>query len=391
MIELPVVLQTRQHLDAVLRQAVSLDVSDVHFTNGVRLSVRQHGVILPMSHRALSFSEVSNLLVASQDENTSCLSLVNSGEDLNFAYACRATDLAPLLRFRVNASSKQMAGKAGLALVFRAINSHPPGVDDVESDILACMTTLTQGLAIVAGQTGSGKSTLLAGINRRRLETRAEIMITHESPIEYVYDAVKTDSVIYQREIGRSGDYKTFYEALVGALRQDPDLIVVGEARDRETINAVINGVQTGHALFTTVHTQGVAQTINRMIKEFESHEREAKLMDMIDALAIIIYQVLVPAKKGGRIALREYLLFDGEVKDRLREAPLKSLFSQTYAALIAKGQTLLKDAQCKLDAGLIEESVYRKVKKQFESDISQTNEAVRQAAGKQGASECNE
>jgi defect-in-organelle-trafficking protein DotB len=223
----------------------------------------------------------------------------------------------------------------------------------------------------VAGPTGSGKSTLLAAINRKRLETRSEVMITHESPIEFIYDEVETDSVVNQREIGHSGNYKTFYEALVGALRQDPDLILVGEARDRETINAAIHGVQTGHTLFTTVHTQGVAQTINRIVKEFEAHEREAKLMDIIDSIAIIVYQNLVPSLDGKRVALREYLIFDGEVKDRLRESPINALFTNTYSALIDKGQTLLISAKKYLESGRIDENIYRKIEKQFEADIS--------------------
>lgn len=374
MIELPIVLQTRRDLDQVLLQAVKQQASDIHFSNELRLSFRLHGEIKPVSDRLLSLTEVSNLLVAALDENTSCLGIVNAGEDMDFAYVCKITHENQVLRFRVNASSKQILGKNGLSLVFRFINAKPPdiGVLNVETAIIDCMTNLTKGLAIVAGPTGSGKSTLLAAINRKRLETRAEVMITHESPIEYVYDDIETNSVVNQREIGPRGNYKRFYDALIGALRQDPDIILVGEARDRETISAAIHGVQTGHALFTTVHTQGVAATINRLVKEFEAHEREAKLMDIIDSLAIIVYQNLVPSTDGKRVALREYLIFDGVVKDKLRESPMNQLFRNTYAALIEKGQTLLMDADKKLKEQRIDEATYRKVRKQFETDVNQ-------------------
>lgn len=373
MMQLPIMLQTRGDLDEVLIQAVQMNASDVHFSSDLRLSVRQQGVIQPVSQRVISMTELSNLLVAAQDENTSVLSIVNSGEDLDFAYVCKTPLNEACCRFRVNASGKQFGGKNGLSMVFRVINPHPPCVEDlgVEVDIVDCMIHLTQGLAIVAGPTGSGKSTLLAAINRKRLETRSEVMITHEAPIEFVYDEVVTDSVVNQREVGHSGHYKTFYDALVGALRQDPDLILVGEARDRETLNAVMQGVQTGHALFTTVHTQGVAHTLNRMVKEFEAHEREAKLMDMIDSLAIIIYQNLVPSTDGQRVALREYLIFDGEVKDRLRESPIKQLFANTMAALMDKGQTLLMDAKQKWDAGRIDQKTYRRLEKHAEAEMS--------------------
>ncbi len=372
MMELPVLLQTRAHLDDVLIQAAKMKASDIHLSSELRLSVRQYGTIKPMTERNLSMTEVSNLLVSALDENTSCLSIVNSGEDMDFSYVSRQYFDDELLRFRVNASSKYVCGKNGLSLVFRLINPNPPDADElgVDPEIIDCMTQVSQGLAVVVGPTGSGKTTLLASIIRRRLEHRSEVMITHESPIEFVYDAIETNSVVNQREIGRSGNYKSFYEALVGALRQDPDLILVGEARDRETISAAINGVQTGHALFTTVHTSGVAQTINRMVKEFEAHEREAKLMDIIDSLSIIVYQKLVKTVDGKRVALREYLVFDGEIKDRLREAPVNELFTRTYQALMEKGQTLLMDAKKKLDAGRIEYNIYRGIEKQFEADI---------------------
>ncbi len=160
----------------------------------------------------------------------------------------------------------------------RAIKSMPPDIETlgVESEIIELTTNIKKGLVVVTGATGSGKSTLLASILRRRAELGAEHMITAEAPIEYVYDGIETQSCITAQEIGRGGDHKTFSDALVAALRKDPDIILVGEARDKETIEAALHGAQTGHALFTTCHTNGVANTINRMLKVFHENERAA-------------------------------------------------------------------------------------------------------------------
>jgi Dot/Icm secretion system ATPase DotB len=372
---LPNLLQTRKDLDHVLMTAVKAGMSDIHLGGEDYIKARHHGEIKAFSPRVISSNEAENMLVSAYDENMSALSMITTGEDLDFAYVCKEWVDDQLLRFRVNASSRYRYGKLSIIIVFRVITSEPPSIHQfsTEKDIVETMTEMTKGLAIVVGPTGSGKSTLLASIIRHRLESRSEVVITHESPIEYVYDDIETMSVVNQREIGRAGNYKTFYEALVGALRQDPDLILVGEARDKETINAAIHGVQTGHALFTTMHTTGVAHTINRMVKEFEDSEREAKLMDIIDSLSMIVYQNLVLSTNGKRIALREYLVFDGEIKDRLRECPVKALFTEIYAALIEKGQTLLMDAEKKLKAKQIDKVTYTKIKKQFEADISKT------------------
>ena len=196
-------------------------------------------------------------------------------------------------------------------------------------------------------------------------------MITAEAPIEYVYDDIETLSCITAQEIGRGGDHKSFSDALVAALRKDPDVILVGEARDKETIEAALHGAQTGHVLFTTCHTNGVANTINRLLKAFPEGDRAAIQMDIVDALSLIVYQTLVPSTDGKRIALREYLIFDGEIKDRLRECETHKIFSECYAALIEYGQSLLKDAEIKLKQGLISDITYRRIQKEFESDIA--------------------
>ncbi len=379
MIEISPILQSRADLDSILTQAYQLEVSDVHIGGEDPIKVRLHGVIQNLAIRTLNTNEVASLLIASYDDNPSALSKVNSGEELDFSYVCQFPCQGEYLRWRVNAGSRRKYGQRDIKIVFRGIKSMPPDIETlgVESEIIELTTNIKKGLVVVTGATGSGKSTLLASILRRRAELGAEHMITAEAPIEYVYDGIVTQSCITAQEIGRGGDHKTFSDALVAALRKDPDIILVGEARDKETIEAALHGAQTGHALFTTCHTNGVANTINRMLKVFHENERAAIQMDIIDSLSLIVYQTLVPTLEGKRTALREYLIFDGEVKDRLRECESSQLFMQCYEALIEKGQTLLSDAQKKLEAGLISDVTYRRIKKEFEADMNKNNQRL--------------
>lgn len=373
--QLPVNIQTRSDLDAILAAAVAADVSDVHFSGDDPIKVRRHGQVRVFAERALRTTEIQHIAVCAYAENQSALSTINAGEDLDFSYTCQFPVNEVWLRFRVNASSRIRRGQSDVTLVFRVINATPPKLADLDvaPAIVESMVPLQKGLVMVVGPTGSGKSTLLASIIRERLETRQEVIITHEAPIEYVYDDIETVSVIHQRSIGDGQNYPSFHRALVGALRQDPDVILVGEARDKETINAALAGVDTGHALFTTVHTAGVAHTINRIVKEFPENERDVKLMAIIDSLSVIVYQNLVPSTDGKRIALREYLVFDGEVKAELRECPPRDIFAKTYQVLMEKGQTLVMDAEKKCAEKKISVATYEKVKKQFEADIRLT------------------
>lgn len=354
----------REELDALLYQVIDAQGSDLHLGGNEPLKLRVHGDIKTFSSRTVRAVQIEQILYLAYDENSAAVARVRSGDELDFSYQCLKPYKNAIRRFRVNADLRQRNGRADIKIVFRTISPKPPTIAElgVPAAIVETALTTTRGLIIVAGATGSGKSTLLATLLRHRLENTVEHLVTLEAPIEYVYDDIESGSTVTAMEISRIMGHSSFYKGLISTLRKDPDVILVGEARDKETITAAITGTQTGHALFTTVHTNGVNSTMQRLLKVFEPYEREAMLMDIIDSLSLIIYQTLVPCTMGGRIALREYLVFDREIKSALRKKSPEELSIELNQYLMEKGVSLAKDAGDKFQAGLIDEETYEKI-----------------------------
>lgn len=353
---LPFSFQTRSDLDKVLCLMVDKQASDLHAGGDEPLRLRIHGEMQACSKRLLRGHDVEQMLLLAYDENTSAVARVRSGYELDFSYQCLHPYQEALRRFRVNADLRQRFGRKDIKLVFRMINPTPPSIESLAlpRSIVDTAMNLAQGMVIVAGATGSGKSTLLASLLHHRLSHRVEHLVTLEAPIEYTYDEIESGSTVTAMEISSILGHANFADALVSTLRKDPDIILVGEARDKATLMAAIAGTQTGHALFTTVHTNGVAETIQRMIKAFDPKERDAMLWDLIDALSMVIYQTLVPCEQGGRVAIREYLIFDEGMKNTLRHQSAEKLTLTMNELLRNHGIPLAKDAQEKLSAGQI-------------------------------------
>ena len=182
--------------------------------------------------------------------------------------------------------------------------------------------------------------------------------MTYESPIEFTYDDVKKyTSIVSQSEIPLH--IPSFADGVRNALRRKPRLILVGEARDLETIGAVLEAALTGHPVYTTMHTNGVAETIRRLVGTFPEEERAGRTIDLIETLKLIIWQKLVPTVDNKRVALREYLVFSDEVRDILISSDPNKLTEKTREVLIKYGQTMLQDAKVKLDQGIIKQSTY--------------------------------
>lgn len=370
MIKLPVALQNREDLDAILVAAFNTQASDVHLGGQEAIVVRQHGTLVPLNERLLTTADIQHLLIASYDENPAAITEINRGRDLDYAYTCRNPVNGHYLRWRVNAGSRKRFGNRDIKLVFRHINTIPPTVQQlhVEPEILTAVTNAKQGLVIITGATGNGKSTLNAALIRHRAECHAEHVVTLEAPIEYVYDELDTRSIFTAREISPvGGDSQSFSHGIVEALRKDPDVIVVGEARDKDTIAAAIHGAQTGHVLFTTVHTNGVAQTLSRLLQAFSSRDRAVMQMDLVDNLLAVIHQRLVPATDGTRHALREYLVFDEAVKDRLRKSTPDAMTLTCARALRRFGKPLVQDATDKYTQGLITEHTLQRMALEYQ------------------------
>ena len=184
-------------------------------------------------------------------------------------------------------------------------------------------------------------------------------MLTYEAPIEFVYDEIETiSSVVSQSEIPRH--LPTFAEGVRNALRRKPRLIMVGECRDAATISAALEAALTGHPVYTTLHTSGVAETMRRLVTSFSGEERLGRTIDILETIRLCIWQKLVPTVDGKRVALREYLVFDEEARDILLEGNPNDVTTTTRKLVRQRGQLMTLDAKDKFDQGIISERVYK-------------------------------
>ena len=229
------------------------------------------------------------------------------------------------------------------------------------------------GIVYITGATGSGKSTLLASIIRHIAEDPDchRKILTYESPIEFVFDEIeRVSSLISQSEIPLH--LPSFAAGVRNALRRKPRLILVGEARDSETISAALEAALTGPPVYTTLHTNGVPETIRRLVGSFPPDERRGRTIDIIETLRVIIWQRLVPTTDGKRTPLREYLVFDDQIRNDLLTVDPERVTEQTRKVLYKHGQTMFDDAHAKFKDGIIEAKIFKGIeraeafKKQF-------------------------
>jgi twitching motility protein PilT len=252
-------------------------------------------------------------------------------------------------RYRVNLHFE----KDNVGLVARVISNIIPSMEELELPPVAKeMIAKPQGLILVTGPTGSGKSTTLASMLQRINETRFAHIVTLEDPIEFVYKPGK--SIIKQRQL--STDMNTFGDALKHVLRQDPNVIMVGEMRDLETIAATITLAETGHLVLATLHTHNAAQTIDRIIDVFPPHQQAQVRLQLSVSLSGIISQKLLPRKGGGRVATREILTSNAAIANLIRENKIPQI--KTIIQTSADQGMITMDQNLKelLDAGLIDE-----------------------------------
>src|SRR5437867_2933317 len=296
-----------QKLGKLLRALVQSSSSDLHLRVGEPPLFRTHGEIKRQSGTGLSVNDLELLVLSIMPER-------NRGEwketgDTDFAY-----EISGLARFRVNAARD----RKGPVAVFRVIPAKVVTVEEMGlSDEVQKLCYLKKGLVLVTGPTGSGKSTTLCALIDLVNRTRSDHIITIEDPIEFVHENKKC--LITQRQVHVHTD--SFKSALRAALREDPDIVLVGELRDLETIAIAIETAETGHLVFGTLHTTTAASTVDRMIDQFPA-DRQAQIRVMLsESLKGVIAQTLCKKKGGGRVAAREILLSTPAVSNLIREA----------------------------------------------------------------------
>ena len=347
------------HLDVLLAHCERLNTSDITIQTGEFIYAEVYGRLLRITNRRLSNTEVGELLNTIYGPNGTTQIL--SGRDVDTHYEFRP-NRSERYRYRVNATGCQVEGHDGIQITIRTIPSTPPTLAsmDLSPEILAAIAP-HQGVVYVTGATGSGKSTLLAAIIRDIGEQpdSNRKMLTYEAPIEFVYDAIQMpSSVVSQSEIPRH--IPSFEAGVRNALRRKPRLILVGEARDKETISAVIEAALTGHPVYTTLHSNGVAETIRRLVTAFPSDERNGRTIDILETIRLAVWQKLVPTVDGRRVALREFLVFNEEIRDILLESNPENITASTRRLVKERGQTMEMDAARKFEAGIIPEREYR-------------------------------
>ena len=302
----------------ILKAAVEAGASDIHIYIGKPPLIRVNGRVTPIP----SFAK--NVFTAEESKRL-CYSILYEEQIQRFEENMEldsSFEIPNLSRFRVNV----LVQKNGVEAVLRLISSEIPKHEDLSiPKAIIDLTKLPRGLVLVTGPTGSGKSTTLACMLDIINQEREEHIITIEDPIEYVYDSKKC--IIRQREVGTNT--LSFTNALRSALRQDPDVILVGEMRDLETISLAISAAETGHLVFATLHTQDAPQTVDRIVDVFPSHQQEQVRTQLATALKAVICQQLIPRKSGnGRVAAREIMIVTPAIANLIREGKTHMIYS---------------------------------------------------------------
>ncbi|HYH75785.1 MAG TPA: type IV pilus twitching motility protein PilT [Candidatus Saccharimonadales bacterium] len=306
-------MQGTPRIEILLEEVIKKKASDLHLQVGLPPMLRIDGALTPVNGaEILSDEAVEALVFAILDEDQKQILLKDKEFDFSFAFG----DLG---RFRVNAFHE----RGNLAAALRLITNEIMTIEQLGMPpIVNKFAEYPRGLVLVTGPTGSGKSTTLAAMIHKINTERSEHIITIEDPIEYTHRSKK--SVIVQREVHY--DTYSFSAALRSALREDPDVVLIGEMRDLETIASAITIAETGHLVFATLHTNSAAQSIDRMIDVFPPHQQPQIRSQLSNILMSITSQRLVPAIGGGRVAAAEILVATPAVRNIIREGKTHQL-----------------------------------------------------------------
>lgn len=306
-------MQQQLKIETLLEEVVKREASDLHLQVGLPPVLRLDGVLQPIQNlKPLTEEDVEKLVFSLLEEDQKQLLLRDKEFDFSFAFG----DLG---RFRVNSFHERGNLAAALRLIPNSIRTveelgMPPVINN--------FADFPRGLVLVTGPTGSGKSTTLAALIHKINSDQAKHIITIEDPIEYTHRSLR--SLVVQREVHY--DTFSFSTALRSALREDPDVVLIGEMRDLETIAAAITIAETGHLVFATLHTNSAAQSIDRMVDVFPPHQQMQVRTELSSILMAICSQRLIPALGGGRVVSAEVLVATPAVRNIIREGKTHQL-----------------------------------------------------------------
>lgn len=328
-------------LETLLRNAHQLQASDVHLSAGMPPMVRVCGELQSIEPSALGNAPIRAMIDSVLPESQR--RQFSEGAACDFAFS-----IDGLGRYRANAYRQQR----GVALALRPIPDAVPSLEAIRApDILKSLAAHDHGLVLVVGPTGSGKSTTLAAMVDYVNRTAAKHVLTIEDPVEFIYAPQR--SLITQREVGR--DTPSFADALKSALREDPDVILLGEMRDLETIRLALTAAETGHLVLATLHTATAAQAVERVVDVFPGSERDLARTLLADVLRAVVAQELLPRKDGqGRVAAHEVLVGTPAVRNLIREQKSAQLVSAMQTGQQQGMQTMTQSLEQLARAGVI-------------------------------------
>ncbi|MDD3647994.1 MAG: type IV pilus twitching motility protein PilT [Candidatus Dojkabacteria bacterium] len=294
------------NIENLLELTVQNDASDLHITVGYPIYIRVDGSLRKLGAEIITPDRAKELIYQVLDDQKREIYEVNKEVDLSYSYQDKA-------RFRVNAYHE----RGNMAAAFRLIPTKIRSIEELFlPKILHEFTKIPQGLVIVVGPTGHGKSTTLAAMIQEINVRDARHILTIEDPVEYLYYPAR--SLVDQRELHQ--DTHSWEIALRNVLRQDPDVILVGEMRDFETIAAAITAAETGHLVFATLHTNSASQSIDRIIDVFPEHQQAQIRMQLSNVIEAVVSQRLVPIIGGGRRVVAEIMIGTAAVRNAIRE-----------------------------------------------------------------------
>ncbi|HFC7290821.1 TPA: type IV pilus twitching motility protein PilT [Neisseria meningitidis] len=329
--------------------------SDLHLSSGISPMIRVHGDMRRINLPEMSAEEVDNMVTSVMNDHQRKIYQQNLEVDFSF-------ELPNVARFRVNAFN---IGR-GPAAVFRTIPSTVLSLEELKApSIFQKIAESPRGMVLVTGPTGSGKSTTLAAMINYINETQPAHILTIEDPIEFVHQSKK--SLINQRELHQHT--LSFANALRSALREDPDVILVGEMRDPETIGLALTAAETGHLVFGTLHTTGAAKTVDRIVDVFPAGEKEMVRSMLSESLTAVISQNLLKTHDGnGRVASHEILIANPAVRNLIRENKITQINSVLQTGQASGMQTMDQSLQSLVRQGLIAPEVARRRAQNSES-----------------------
>lgn len=331
-------------LESLMRAAQALAASDIHLSAGVPPLGRVNGTLQALEREALGNAPIRAMIDSVLPESQR--RQFAEGAACDFAFSVEG-----LGRYRANAYRQQR----GVGMALRPIPETVPSLEAIQAPaILKQLAAHSHGLVLIVGPTGSGKTTTLAAMVDYINHTAAKHVLTIEDPVEFVYAPDR--ALITQREVGR--DTPSFADALKAALREDPDVILLGEMRDLETIRLALTAAETGHLVLATLHTATAAQAVERIVDVFPGSERDLARTLLTDVLRAVVAQELLPRKDGqGRIAAHEVLVGTPAVRNLIREHKTAQLVSAMQTGQQQGMQTMAQSLEWLARDGLIIQS----------------------------------